>query len=556
MLQELFRIPLLGWPVYGYGLMLVVGFLAAIEAGRYMARRCGIDPDFFSNAALLALVFGVAGARLSHVLENLDLYTDPRNSALTNLWNAVNISSGGLTFYGGFLLATPALIAYGWYCKVPIRRGMDVIAVCLMIGLGFGRIGCFLNGCCFGGVCTVPWAVTFPYASLPYETDYANGLVHPPEGLLDRAHRLPGTRLPALVDKRAAAADPRLAPLAAAQRSTPVHPAQLYSAFNAFFVGLICFAYFWLPHAPGRGFALMLLLQGPTRFTLELLRTEPAVWGPMSLSMVLGIGVFLAGLALWFLFGRLDRPPRADYDGGRHPPGDWRSWLAHLHDTQGVTGSNPVSPIPHHATHPRRPFEGPARVRYVEDPPPHAATACPPGRLADTASAAGPFSALRLYQQAVIHTVDPEGTSSPKVTSAVPRVVCIMNRHCSLAAGTAGPTCAKIDAPIAPAARPRVPRSLNTRTFTVRRDADTTATPGRAVGCGTGVGRASRTVIPSARRLPSVICGHACSTFTSIRVAFTSVFFASSLSSTFAGERVTRSCTTANAAANRPCVVR
>ena len=227
MLQELFRIPLLGWPVYGYGLMLVVGFLAAIEAGRYMARRCGIDPDFFSNAALLALVFGVAGARLSHVLENLDLYTDPRNSALTNLWNAANISSGGLTFYGGFLLATPALIWYGRYSRVPIRRGMDVIAVCLMIGLGFGRIGCFLNGCCFGGVCTVPWAVTFPYASLPYETDYANGLVHPPEGLLDRAHRLPGTRLPALVDKRAAAADPRLAPLAAAQRSDarPSRPA-------------------------------------------------------------------------------------------------------------------------------------------------------------------------------------------------------------------------------------------------------------------------------------------------------------------------------------------
>ena len=313
MLQELFRIPGTDYPVYGYGVMLVLGFLAAIEAGRFMARRIGQDADFFSNAALLALVFGIAGARLSHVLENLDLYTDPNLSAWRNLFNAINITSGGLTFYGGFLLATPALIAYALWAKFPVRPGMDIVAVTLMIGLGFGRMGCFLNGCCFGGACDVnqvPWAVTFPYGSIPYETQYANGLVKPPEALLDRTRREPGTRFPALVDKKAAASDPRLAPLAAANRSAWVHPAQLYSAFNAFLVAGVCFAYFWLPHAPGRGFALMLLLQGPSRFTLELLRTEPPVWGPMSLSMVIGIFVTIAGIALWFLFGRLDRPAR------------------------------------------------------------------------------------------------------------------------------------------------------------------------------------------------------------------------------------------------------
>lgn len=93
---------------------------------------------------------GVAGARLSHVLENWSVYTDPHRTVLQNLWDAVNIRSGGLTFYGGFLLATPCTILYGIIKKVPIKTGMDIVAPCLMIGLGFGRIGCFLNGCCYG----------------------------------------------------------------------------------------------------------------------------------------------------------------------------------------------------------------------------------------------------------------------------------------------------------------------------------------------------------------------------------------------------------------------
>src|SRR5688572_10780367 len=103
MLQEVFRIPT-PWgslPLFGYGLMLVIGFLCAVQLAKFLARRSGIDPEVFVNAALIALVAGVVGARVSHVLENLPEYTRADRSLGENLFAIINIRSGGLTFYGG-----------------------------------------------------------------------------------------------------------------------------------------------------------------------------------------------------------------------------------------------------------------------------------------------------------------------------------------------------------------------------------------------------------------------------------------------------------------------
>lgn len=254
----LFEIPLFGHdiPVYGFGLMLVLGFLAASYLARYMANRSGLDGEVFLNAALLGLFAGIVGARLSHVLENLPEFTNPARSAWENLKHMASLRSGGLTYYGGFLLAFPTMVLYGLWKKVPIRTGMDIVAPCLMVGLAFGRIGCFLNGCCEGAACDLPWAVRFP------------GHEH------------------------------------------AVHPAQLYSAFTGFLLAALLFAFCTIPHIPGRVFALMLMLEGTTRFMLELVRSEPSVNRlGMSFSMVLAPGLILLGLALWHLFGRLTRDP-------------------------------------------------------------------------------------------------------------------------------------------------------------------------------------------------------------------------------------------------------
>ena len=308
MMPILFNIPFVGWPIYSYGLMMVVGFLASIQLGKYLARRCGFDPEIFVNVGLIALITGVLGARLSHVLENLPQYTDASRSFRQNLWDAINIRSGGLTYYGGFLLAFPSLVYYAIKKRIPLRLGMDMVAPCLMLGLAFGRIGCFLNGCCYGATSEVPWAVTYPYASIPYTDQVKEGaLAAPPELITVDEKR------DRLVEPAELRARPVLAEIAAHERSLPMHPAQLYSSLTAFLICALCLAYFTLPHATGRVFALMLMVEGITRYLLELLRVEPPVvhvagYG-LSLSMVLGISFVALGIVLWILFAKRSHEP-------------------------------------------------------------------------------------------------------------------------------------------------------------------------------------------------------------------------------------------------------
>jgi phosphatidylglycerol:prolipoprotein diacylglycerol transferase len=194
-----------------------------------------------------------------------------------------------------------------------------------MIGLAFGRIGCFLNGCCYGAACKLPWAVSFPYQSLPYQEEFADGEVAPPPELLvplqngrtrlvtrDELKQGSITVAPSSPTRNGARPaetiplPPGARALAAAQHSSPLHPAQLYSALTAFLIAGIVLTYITLGRAPGRAFALMMMLEGVTRFVLEMLRTEPAVWGtPLSISMWLGLGLVIGGAALWFAFGRV-----------------------------------------------------------------------------------------------------------------------------------------------------------------------------------------------------------------------------------------------------------
>src|SRR5687767_12426763 len=124
---ELFRLPYFDTPVNSFGIMLVIGFFLAMHLARYLANRCGQNGDVFVNVAIIGLVAGVIGARLSHVLENIHQYTDASRGVWANLKDAANIREGGLTFYGGLILAFPACIAYGLYKRVPIRLGMDII---------------------------------------------------------------------------------------------------------------------------------------------------------------------------------------------------------------------------------------------------------------------------------------------------------------------------------------------------------------------------------------------------------------------------------------------
>jgi phosphatidylglycerol:prolipoprotein diacylglycerol transferase len=315
MLQELFRIPWINRPVYGYGLMLVIGFLCAAQLAKYLARRCNLDGDTFVNAGLLALLAGVIGARLSHVLESL---ADPTNHEFARngqgIWNnflaMLNVSSGGLTYYGGFLLATPVLMWYAIKKHVPLLKGMDIIAPALMVGLAFGRIGCYMNGCCYGEECSLPWGASFPYGSNAFEEQYAEGELHVPPELTVPSQPLKNG-LPRLLTKNEIRGHKDLEALAAGVRARPVQPTELYSAFNSFLVAGILLVFFSLAPTPGRVFALMLVLDGGSRYLLEMIRVEPPVWGNQSFSMVLGAAFVVSGILMWIGCGVIaNRHPR------------------------------------------------------------------------------------------------------------------------------------------------------------------------------------------------------------------------------------------------------
>ena len=152
--------------VYGYGLMMVLGFLSGIYLARWRARRFGENPDLLSQCGIVTLLFGIFGARLAYVIEQ---WVKNVPGAPRTLGEILNVTSGGLIYYGGLILATVAVLAYLLVKRLPMRRYLDILAPSIMLGLAFGRAGCLLNGCCYGAVCapTLVAAAHFPMYSQP-----------------------------------------------------------------------------------------------------------------------------------------------------------------------------------------------------------------------------------------------------------------------------------------------------------------------------------------------------------------------------------------------------
>jgi len=163
--QVLVRIPIPGTDsgitLYGYGVAMCLGFLAAILWAARRAKRDGQPPEVIYNAALCCFFGGVFGARAFYFVQN--------SGQFPSLWDLVRIWEGGLTFYGGFLLATLAVIVYLKASRRPVLYWLDVIAPSLALGLAFGRVGCFLNGCCYGDVCRHGWGMVWPAGTIPWD---------------------------------------------------------------------------------------------------------------------------------------------------------------------------------------------------------------------------------------------------------------------------------------------------------------------------------------------------------------------------------------------------
>lgn len=141
--------------IYSYGLFLAVAFILALLVSRKIARERGIDPDFMYDLVFLSAISGVIGGRLSYVLYHWSDYASSPVS-IFYLWE------GGLTVFGGFALALIVDSVWVIYKKLPWLKVADLAGAAMPLGIAVARVGCFLNGCCYGVVTGSSIGVVFP----------------------------------------------------------------------------------------------------------------------------------------------------------------------------------------------------------------------------------------------------------------------------------------------------------------------------------------------------------------------------------------------------------
>jgi phosphatidylglycerol:prolipoprotein diacylglycerol transferase len=321
----LIQVPFVHITIWSFGAMAVVGVLVALLVTRRMCRRDGLDPEGITNAALYCLIIGMIGARAFFVIHYFDEFREDFAGVFA-VWR------GGLEFLGGAIPAIAFLLFYLHFRRLPVRRYFDIMAVGLMVGLSCGRIGCFLNGCCFGRPAEVPWAVRFPYRSYPYLSQInADPKRHRISPYLD----LPRAEYVSFYGEDGRWYPKPLAELTPQQRyevtkgkyrCRPVHPTQLYASASALLLaGLLHGVWRTSRARPGRWFwrpgltvSLAFVLYGITRPLLESLRDDnPFEFASLTISQIGGIFLFVFGILLLTAHG-LIKP----YSSGGSNPGN------------------------------------------------------------------------------------------------------------------------------------------------------------------------------------------------------------------------------------------
>jgi phosphatidylglycerol:prolipoprotein diacylglycerol transferase len=293
---------ILGEPVPAYFSLLMLGYAVAIYSVVRWAKRVGLDHQSMIDAGLASIIGGIVGGRLLHVFADgyfwdyVHLCTDPRAvawqitqgqcSAVEGIWDAAQrvchpaerdclawakFYNGGLAYYGGLVAGSAAAL---WVLRrdgLPLLKVTDVTMIGVSMGLFFGRIGCFLAGCCYGVVTRHPPGASFPEWSPASEGQFREGLL----------------------------AHPSMA-------SLPVHPTQLYEAFGCLVISVALNQ--WAPrHQRFAGQTALLFLLGyaALRFAIEFVRADDrGIYFGLSTSQWLSLVTAAVALWLWRKFKR------------------------------------------------------------------------------------------------------------------------------------------------------------------------------------------------------------------------------------------------------------
>ena len=249
--------------IYWYGVLVALGFWIGLWNASRRGLRSGLNPEYIWDAGVWIVLGTIVGARALFVITFWK--TKFAGQPLSEIFM---VHHGGLVFYGGLIGASLATVGYLSYKKIPLWKFGDVFAPGVALGYVPGRLGCVMNGCCYGRATDLPWAIHFP---ADHETHGAG-----------------------------------------------VHPTQIYdSLLNlALFLALA-----WLyprKKFDGQVFAAYLMGYAVTRSTVEFFRGDYAsYWGGWATQAhLISLGIFAAGL---FLFWRLPRPLPAPNRATTHP---------------------------------------------------------------------------------------------------------------------------------------------------------------------------------------------------------------------------------------------
>jgi phosphatidylglycerol---prolipoprotein diacylglyceryl transferase len=273
--QILFQIPIAGGvKIYGYGLMLVFAFLSALAIAKWRAKREKLDSLLVEDMAIWVILGGLVGARAFFVLQ----YWGTR---VSSIWEIFKIWEGGIVLYGSIMGGTLAFFVFRWFKPFPLRPMLDCIAPALALGIAIGRVGCFLNGCCYGDRCDFPWAAAFPKGSMPWQAQLAEGLI-----------------------------------TSDAAKSLPVHPTQIYSTIDGLILLFLLSTYYPLRRRDGEVMALLMIAYPITRFLIERLRNdEKAIAFGMTVSQNISILLVILGIVNWLVLQRWPKGRYADSAG-------------------------------------------------------------------------------------------------------------------------------------------------------------------------------------------------------------------------------------------------
>jgi phosphatidylglycerol:prolipoprotein diacylglycerol transferase len=240
-------------PLRWYGVMMAVAFFAGLWTAMRRARLANISSDVLADVTLWLMAGSIIGARFVYVTTYWK-----QEFADQPLSEIFMIQHGGLVYYGGLMGAIVAGIAYLRWKKLPVWKIADILAPSIALGSAFGRIGCLLNGCCYGRECSLPWAISFP---ADHET-----------------------------------------------HGMPVHPTEIYDALLNLMLYLGLAWLFRRKKFDGQIFALYLVGYAICRSIVEFFRgdypPDHIHAGLFTSAQLLSAPILIAGIVLWFWFSR------------------------------------------------------------------------------------------------------------------------------------------------------------------------------------------------------------------------------------------------------------